>query len=71
MHKNLDTSYLEENELPWCLKGQVDNKARFRTMGTVPVSKLSGIRSAALQKYILGIDLLPGHYLKLLSRAGK
>lgn len=40
-------------------------------MGTVPVSKHSGIRGAALQKYVLGIDLLPGQWLKLLGRAGK
>lgn len=39
-------------------------------MGTVPVSKHSGIRGATLQKYILGIDLLPGHWLKLLGWQG-
>lgn len=71
MQKNFDTSYLEANELPWSLKGRVSNKARFRTMGTVPVSKHSGMRGVALQKCVLGIDLLPGHCLQLLSRAGK
>lgn len=71
MQKDFDTSYLEENELPWCLKGQVYYKVRFRTVGTVPICKHSGMRGAALQKYTLGIDLLPGHCLKLLSRPGK
>lgn len=71
VEKKLGICYLEENDPPWCLKGQVYNKVRIRTMGTVLVSKYSGMRGAALQQYILGLDLLPGHCLKVLSRAGK
>lgn len=56
---------------PVARKGKFIIEVRLRTMGPVPVSEHSGTRRVALQKYILGLDLLPGPWLRLLDRAGR